>query len=95
MSCSQDARGYKGTCNSGNLACCNQYHASNSPTVQSFSGLFGLGGKAFQDISLAMQCNPIPIIGGAMTKCEQKTVCCENNNSNTLINVSCTPVSVL
>ncbi|KAF9534935.1 hypothetical protein CPB83DRAFT_901860 [Crepidotus variabilis] len=87
--------GYGGACNSGNVSCCNQYHASNSPVAQHYAGLLGIDAETAKDFSVAAQCNPITGIGAAQTGCEQQTLCCDNNNvNNVLVNFSCSPITV-
>ncbi|KAF9534932.1 hypothetical protein CPB83DRAFT_222394 [Crepidotus variabilis] len=90
-----EKRGGGPTCNSGSVSCCNQYHASNSPTAQHFGGLLGITGQAMNDFSVAVQCNPVTGIGLSQSGCKQRTLCCDGNNiSNTLFNFQCIPITV-
>ncbi|PIL27530.1 hypothetical protein GSI_10681 [Ganoderma sinense ZZ0214-1] len=83
-----------GSCNTGDIQCCNSLEQSNSAAA---AGILSVIGVNVQDVTglIGLQCNPITAVGvGAGSSCSQQPVCCQNNNVGGLVSVGCVPVSV-
>ncbi|KAL7285086.1 fungal hydrophobin [Trametes coccinea BRFM310] len=85
-------------CNTGPVQCCDQLQ---DPTDVASQGLLSILNLNLQDVNgqLGLQCNPINVIGlGQGADCSAHPVCCDNtrqvNGIDTLIGISCIPVSL-
>ncbi|OBZ77990.1 Fruiting body protein SC3 [Grifola frondosa] len=81
-----------GSCNVGDLQCCNSVESASSPAATTLLGLLGIVVDGL-DVLLGLGCSPISVIGvGSGSACDASPVCCENNNVGGLISIGCVPV---
>ncbi|KJA26547.1 hypothetical protein HYPSUDRAFT_198830 [Hypholoma sublateritium FD-334 SS-4] len=83
-------------CNTGTVQCCQSTQSASSLSPQTVQKL-GLLGVVVGDLVglVGLTCNPITVIGTGSNSCNQQTVCCENNNfTNDLIAIGCTPINI-
>ncbi|KAJ3516278.1 hypothetical protein NLJ89_g1222 [Agrocybe chaxingu] len=66
-------------CTTGSVQCCDSVQSASDPSVATLLGLLGI---VVQDVTaqVGLTCTPITVIGGAGNSCSAQTVCCENNN---------------
>ncbi|EIW76601.1 hydrophobin [Coniophora puteana RWD-64-598 SS2] len=91
----QDWPDHNGQCTTGALSCCNNVqHVSD---VSDQLGQLGLGDLLNGiDGQVGFQCTPIMGIGaGQGATCISEPVCCDNNSFNGLINLGCSPITVI
>ncbi|KAM5537109.1 hypothetical protein V8D89_009255 [Ganoderma adspersum] len=83
-----------GSCNTGDVQCCNSLEESNSAAG---AGILSAIGINVQDVTglIGLQCSPITAIGvGSGSSCSQQPVCCQNNNVGGLVSVGCVPIQL-
>ncbi|KAM5545530.1 hypothetical protein V8D89_000568 [Ganoderma adspersum] len=86
--------GSTGSCNTGDIQCCNSVQDSSSAAA---SGILGLLGINLQDVTglIGLQCSPLNVLGlGGSSACSQQPVCCQNNNVGGLISIGCIPIQL-
>uniref|UniRef100_A0A0W0G013 Hydrophobin n=1 Tax=Moniliophthora roreri TaxID=221103 RepID=A0A0W0G013_MONRR len=77
-------------CSTGPIQCCNSIQAANSPVAAGLLGLLGIAVQSYSGIT----CTPISVLSLGGNSCTSQTVCCENNNFNSVITLGCTPINV-
>ncbi|KAK1234477.1 hypothetical protein PQX77_002331 [Marasmius sp. AFHP31] len=85
--------GSSGSCNTGELQCCNSVTTAKDPAAALLIGLLGI---VLQDVNVGvgLTCSPITVVGGGNGGCNAKPVCCQDNSHGGLISVGCIPISL-
>ncbi|KAI0764927.1 hydrophobin [Fomes fomentarius] len=82
----------RGSCNTGEMQCCNSVHESNETAISTLLGLLGLDVSSITG-QVGLQCSGISAVGlGGNSACSAQPVCCQNNNVGGLISVGCVPI---
>ncbi|CAF1219900.1 unnamed protein product [Adineta steineri] len=82
-------------CSTGNQYCCN--NVANSNTAQLQNGNSNNAGSNFFDklTNKQLACNNYNSGSGSQTNgCQQTTYCCQGNSGSSLINLSCSPITI-
>ncbi|KAN0073733.1 hypothetical protein V8E55_011987 [Tylopilus felleus] len=80
----------RSTCSTGNTICCDQ--AFSNPLT--FLPLAGSLLSVVVNLDAGITCTPISVLAIEGTSCTSQTACCDNDNFNSLVGVSCTPINV-
>ncbi|EIM24076.1 hypothetical protein WALSEDRAFT_66936 [Wallemia mellicola CBS 633.66] len=81
-----------GSCNTGEISCCNTSKSSEESTGEQDS-LLSLGNILDQ---VALDCVQIPILAVAIEdECKNTPVCCEDTDQGGLIGISCSPLPLI
>ncbi|KAN0073720.1 fungal hydrophobin [Tylopilus felleus] len=80
----------RSTCSTGNTVCCNQ--AFSNPLT--FLPVVGSLISAVVNLDAGITCTPISVLALSGTSCTSQVACCDNDNFNSLVGVSCSPINV-
>jgi len=85
--------GGSGSCNTGEMHCCNQTQTAQSVKKTDLAALLGLDLGSIQGL-VGTSCTPLTAVGLAGNSCSQQPVCCTDNHFNGLVVVGCSPINV-
>ncbi|KAK7681585.1 hypothetical protein QCA50_015318 [Cerrena zonata] len=94
MAVPQFVPGAAGSCNVGDLQCCDQVQ---TPDSESLTGIFGALGISADNLSglVGVTCTPITGIGaGSGSSCQANPVCCDDNSFGGAVSLGCVPVNL-
>ncbi|TIA78179.1 hypothetical protein E3P92_03673 [Wallemia ichthyophaga] len=82
-----------GSCNTGSIQCCDLNKKAQSSTGKN-DALISTGDIASQ---VGVQCDQVPLLIGVAIEdeCKNTPVCCEDMESDGLVGVGCTPLSII
>ncbi|KAI0648899.1 fungal hydrophobin-domain-containing protein [Trametes meyenii] len=80
----------RGSCNTGEIKCCNSVHESDENAITSLLGALNIGAGVTGKVGL--QCSGISGVGAGQSNCKASPVCCENNSYGSLISIGCLPI---
>ncbi|EOQ99431.1 hypothetical protein E3P92_02635 [Wallemia ichthyophaga] len=82
-----------GSCNTGTISCCSLNKDAQESTGKN-DALISTGDIASQ---VGLNCDQVPLLIGVAVEdeCKNTPVCCEDMESDGLVGVNCTPLSVI
>ncbi|RDX54524.1 fungal hydrophobin [Polyporus arcularius HHB13444] len=81
----------RGSCNTGEVQCCNSVHETNESAISVLLGLVGVDVGSITG-QVGLQCSGLSAVGVGSNSCSSNTVCCQNNNVGGLISIGCAPI---